>query len=166
MKPARIAVFLQLCLLAAIAAAQTPEQEIEAEAKKLFSTLFSKCGEDYFSKRTFRRKVSTAWVIGQYKDLAVQSRPVALSKADSLNGIQWKGSITFTASAGRVFPHATDVPKYSKEARTLDVWSEWKGPDLNSYAYYTITKRNGVVDITRKPPMEIAPVKCNEIPQG
>jgi hypothetical protein len=47
MKPARIALFLQLCLLAGIAAAVTPEQEIQAEAKKLLSTLFSKCGEDY-----------------------------------------------------------------------------------------------------------------------
>jgi hypothetical protein len=116
---------------------------------------------------TFRRKVCTAWVIAQYKDLAVLSRPVTLSKADALNGIQWKGSITFTASAGRVFLHDTDIPKFSAKARELDVWSQWKGPDLNSYAYYTIVKRSGVVDITRSPPnMDITPLKCNEIPKG
>jgi hypothetical protein len=114
MKPARIFLLsialLQLC---SPVAAATPEQEIEAEAKKLLSTLFSKCGEDHFSKRTFKRKVSSAWIVGQYKDLAVRSRPIALSKADSLNGIQWKGSIHFTASAGRVFPHDTDIPKWT-----------------------------------------------------
>src|SRR5918999_4167036 len=45
---------LQLLLLAGMVAAATPaEQEIEAEAQKLFPKIFSKCGEDYFSKRTF-----------------------------------------------------------------------------------------------------------------
>jgi hypothetical protein len=49
MKSARITLFLQLCLLASVVAAATPEQEMDAEAKKLFPTLFNKCGEDYFS---------------------------------------------------------------------------------------------------------------------
>ena len=130
------------------------------------SSAVPKTRNQFFTKRTFKRKRSNAWVIGQYKDLAVQSRPVALSKADSLNGIQWKGSITFTASAGRVFHHDTDIPKFSVGARNLDAWSEWKGPDFATWAYYTLTKKNGVVDITRKPPsMEATPVKCNEIPK-
>jgi hypothetical protein len=34
MKPAHIALILQLCLVACVAAAATPEQEMEAEAKK------------------------------------------------------------------------------------------------------------------------------------
>jgi hypothetical protein len=38
MKLARIALFLQLCLVAA-AAAQTPEQEMQAEAQKLLPIL-------------------------------------------------------------------------------------------------------------------------------
>jgi hypothetical protein len=60
-------VLLLSCLLAGIATAATPEQEMEAEAKKLLPTLFSKCGEDYFSKRTFKYRSGIAWVIGQYK---------------------------------------------------------------------------------------------------
>jgi hypothetical protein len=100
--------------------------------------------------------------VGQYKDLAVHSRFVPLSKAASLNGVQWKGSISSTASAGRVFPHDTDIPTYSATARKLDVWSEWKAPDLASY-FSSVEKRNGVINLTRKPPMQITPVKCNEI---
>jgi hypothetical protein len=95
-------------------------------------------------------------------DLQSQMRGGLHAKADSLNGVQWKGSISFTASAGRVFPHDTDIPKYSATARKLDVWSEWKAPDLASY-FYSIEKRNGVINLTRKPPMQITPVKCNEI---
>jgi hypothetical protein len=64
------------------------------------------------------------------------------------------------------FHHDTDIPKISAKARDLDKWTEWKGPDLATYAYYTIVKRNGVVDIARRPPMEITPIKCNEIPKG
>ena len=53
MRAARMALFLQLCLAAAVAA-QTPEQEMEAEARRLLPTFFTKCGDDYFSKQTFR----------------------------------------------------------------------------------------------------------------
>jgi hypothetical protein len=53
MRPARIALFVQLCFAVA-AAAQSPQQEMEAEAQKLMPKLFSKCGEDYYSKRTFK----------------------------------------------------------------------------------------------------------------
>ena len=42
MKPARIAFLLQLCLIACVAGVATPEQEMDAEAKKLFPTLFSR----------------------------------------------------------------------------------------------------------------------------
>jgi hypothetical protein len=50
MKPARIALFLQLCFLAGIAIGATPEQEMQAEAKKLLDTLFTKG----FCYKTFR----------------------------------------------------------------------------------------------------------------
>jgi hypothetical protein len=42
MRPARIAPFLQILLLAGIAAAATPEQEIHEEVQKLFPTIFTK----------------------------------------------------------------------------------------------------------------------------
>ena len=82
MRSARIALFLQLCLLAGIVAAQTPEQELQAEAQKLFPTVFTKCGEDYFSKRIFKYKSGTAYVISQYKELAAGVKSYPLSKLD------------------------------------------------------------------------------------
>jgi hypothetical protein len=48
---------------------------MEAEAKKLLPTLFSKCGEDYFSKRTFKYKSGTAYATGQYKGLTACAQP-------------------------------------------------------------------------------------------
>jgi hypothetical protein len=98
-------VLLPLCLLAcSTAAAQSPEQEMEAEAKKLLPTLFTKCGDDYFSKRTFQYRSGVAWVIGQYKGVAALVKSQTLSKTDQLNGVQWKGNIRFTAAAAREFP--------------------------------------------------------------
>jgi hypothetical protein len=64
-------VLLLSCLLASIAAAATPEQEMEAEAKKLIPTLFSKCGDDYFSKQTFKHRAGLPYVIRQYKDVTL-----------------------------------------------------------------------------------------------
>jgi hypothetical protein len=165
MKPAHMAVFLQLCLLAGIAAAQTPEQELQAEAQKLFPTVFTKCGEDYFSKRIFKFKSGTAYVISQYKELAAGVKSYPLSKPDALNGIQWKGVIQFTASAARDFPHGEQFLKQGLNPRQLDVWNEWKAPQMGPYTY-PLQKKNGVVTITRRPPMEITPIKCSEVPKG
>ena len=81
-------VLLLSCSLAGIAAAATPEQEMEAEAKKLLPTLFSKCGDDYFSKRTFNYKTGTAYIIGQYKELTPQVKSNPLNKTDPLNGVE------------------------------------------------------------------------------
>ena len=47
------------------AAAATVEQEIQAEGQKLIPRLFSKCGEDYVSKRTFHRETGDSYTITQ-----------------------------------------------------------------------------------------------------
>jgi hypothetical protein len=71
----KVLVLLQFLFLAGVAAAQPPEQKMEAETKKLLPTLFSKCGEDYFSKRTFKYKSGTAYATGQYKGLTACAQP-------------------------------------------------------------------------------------------
>jgi hypothetical protein len=164
--PARIALLLQLCLLAGIAAAQSPEQEMAAEAKKLLDTLFTKGGEHHFSKRIliFKYKTRTAYVIGQYKKLVAHAKLYPLSKADPLNGIEWKAVVQFTASVGREFPHGEQFVKRGLNPKKLDVWSEWKEPQLGPYAY-PIEKKNGVITIKRRPPMEITGINCNEAPR-
>jgi hypothetical protein len=164
MRPARMAAFLQVLLVAGIAVAATPEQEMHAEAKKLLDSLFTKCGEDHFSKRTFHYKSGTAWVISQYKELVAHAKLYPLSKADALNGIEWKAVVQFTASVGREFPHGEQFVKRGLNPKKLDMWSEWKEPNI-SFAY-PIEKKNGVVSIKRRPAMEITAIKCSEIPKG
>jgi hypothetical protein len=39
-----------LLLCPPLAMAATPEQELHAEAQKLFPTIFTKCGDDHFSR--------------------------------------------------------------------------------------------------------------------
>jgi hypothetical protein len=98
-------ILLQLCPLACLAAvAQSLDQEIEAEAHKLLPALFTKCGEDYFSKQTFRDNPDT-YIIGQFKELTTRVTPYPLTKVDPLNGIEWKGIIHFTATVMREFAH-------------------------------------------------------------
>jgi hypothetical protein len=105
MKLARLAFLLHVCLVACVATAATPEQEIHEEVQKLFPTIFTKCGDDYFSKQTLDITFGDAYFIGQYKDLAagIEVRPP--SKSDPLNHIQWRGVIRFTASRARSFAH-------------------------------------------------------------
>jgi hypothetical protein len=106
MKPARIALLLQLCLVACVAAAQSPEQEMEAKAREIFPLLFSKCGEDYYSKRTFKYRSGIAWVIGHYKGVTpVVKKQQSLTRKDKADGVEWRGNIRFDASAAREYLH-------------------------------------------------------------
>jgi hypothetical protein len=164
MKPAHIALFLQLLLAAGIATAATPEQEMAAEAQKLLDSLFTQCGDDHFSKRTFKYKSGTAWVIDQYKKLLAHAKLYPLSEADRLNGIEWKATVQFTASAGREYSHGEQLVKRGLNPKKLDTWSEWKKPQF-AFAY-PIEKKHGMVSITKRPAMEITGIKCSEIPKG
>jgi hypothetical protein len=129
MKPARIALFLQLCLVAGIAAA-TPEQEMQAEAQKLLPTLFSKCGEDYYSKRMFKHKQGMAYVIGQYRGLSTRTTRQTVHSRNAAKGVEWKGNIQFTANTSREFTHGMYASKGQRNPPELDIWSKWKLPNL------------------------------------
>jgi hypothetical protein len=158
-------VLLPLCLLAcSTAAAQSPEQEMEAEAKKLLPTLFTKSGEDYFSKRTFKYRSGVAYVIGQYKGVTARVQSQLVTRRDSQNGVQWKGNIRFTASTGREFPHGMQFVERGLNPQKLDPWSDWKPPNLAAYLFL-VEKRNGVISVKRRTPVEIAGMECATIPQ-
>jgi hypothetical protein len=106
MRPAHIALLLQLCLAAGIAAAATPKQELQEEARRLLPMLFSKCGEDYYSKKTFKYRSGIAWIIGHYTGLkpAVTRQHTLTRKAIS-EGVEWQDTIKFEASKAREDPH-------------------------------------------------------------
>ncbi len=124
---------LQLCLLAGIAAAATPEQEMEAEAKKLIPTLFSKCGDDYFSKQTFKHRAGMPYVVRQYKGLTPIVKTHALTKKDHQKNVEWKGHIRFSATKGREFARGEQFVLGGRRAQAPDTWTEWNNPNLAGY---------------------------------
>jgi hypothetical protein len=166
MKPALMTLFLPLCLAVA-AAAQTPEQEMHAEAQKLLPKLFSKCGEYYYSKRTFTYRSGIAWVVGQYKDMTPDvKRQRTLTRKAISEGVEWQGTITFESSEAREYPHGMQFPERGPNALNRnDTWSHWKSPNLAAYTFL-IEKRNGMISVKRRTPQELAAISCNEIPKG
>jgi hypothetical protein len=166
MKPARRAAFLPLLLVAGIATAATPEQEMEAEAKKLLPMLFSQCGEEYFSKRTFKYRSGIAWIIGQYKMVTpVVKRQQSLTRKAKAEGVEWQGAIQFEASSAREYPHGMQFPERGPNALNRnDTWSHWKPPNLAAYTFL-IEKKNGVISMKRRTPQELTAISCSEVPK-
>jgi hypothetical protein len=137
---------------------------MEAEAKKLLPTLFSKCGEDYFSKRTLKHRLGTAYVIGQYKGASARVTPEMVTKRDAAKGVEWKGNVQFTASTSHEFTHGMEA-KGQRNPPKLDTWSDWKPTNLTTY-YFLLGKRNGTISIKRRTPAGITPINCSEVPRG
>ena len=156
--------FLQLSLLAcAIASAQSPEQEMEVKVKEIFPLVFSKCGEDYFSKRTMQyRSGEGSYVIGQYKVVTPVIKTERLTSYDILNGVEWKGTVHFKAASAREYTHGQQFSP--GKAVKNDTWSEWKKPNLAAYTFL-IEKKGGVVTSKRRTPQHLNVIPCSEIPK-
>ena len=166
MQPSHVALFLPLCLVAAVAAAQSPEQELQAEAQKLLTSMFTRCGDDYFSKQGFDITYGDAYVIGQYKDLAHHAQISPPSQFDAMNKIQWKGVIRFTASRSRSFPHGPALVRRKRvPAQKIDAWGEWKKASLPDFTFH-VAKREGAINVVIPKKARILSIKCSEIPKG
>jgi hypothetical protein len=166
MKPACITLFLQILLVACIAAAATPEQELQAEAQKLLTTLFTKCGDDYFSKQGFDITYGDAYVIGQYKDFTPRIQISPPSQFDAKNKIQWKGVIRFTASRSRSFAHGPALVRRGRiPPHKADVWGEWGKPTLSDFTFH-VAKRDGAINVVIPRKARLSPISCSEIPKG
>jgi hypothetical protein len=165
MRPARLAAFLQVLLVAGIAAAATPEQEIHEEVQKLFPTIFTKCGDDHFSKQTLDFRYGDAYVIGQYKDLAASIEVRPPSQFDPKNNIQWRGVLRFTASRSRSFPHGQALMQLGHPRDKIDVWGDWKNAILSDYTFHVV-KKDGTIRVVKPRRPEISAIKCSEIPKG
>jgi hypothetical protein len=156
--------FLLLYPLASFAG--EAEQEMEAEAQKLLPQYFTKCGEDYFSKYpaftllSFGTKEQPkTYVIEQYKDLTVQAVLQPLSKADSLNGPEWKALAQFNAPVTREFKEmAGKPPKFA--------WSEWKDA-VGGFAVFSVRleKKQGHITMHKGLSRERSAIECTAIPR-
>jgi hypothetical protein len=137
---------------------------MEAEAQKLIPILFSKCGDEYFSKQTFKHRAGMPYVIRQYKGLIPIVKTHALTKRYQKN-VEWKGDIRFSATKGREFPHGEQFVLGGRRAAAPDTWTEWRNPNLAGYMFL-VEKKNGVISVQRRTSMEITPVPCSEVPKG
>lgn len=150
-------ILLQLC---PSAAAQTFEQEMEAEAKKIFPTIFTKCGDSYFSKRIYRFPSGEAYVIAQHKDITPRYNKYSPSK-----NWEWKGTVRFQPALQREFPHGEALMKRHLRHGKLDAWSEWKKPPMSSYVYEMV-KKNGVITVIPPANVHMTSITCAEVPPG
>jgi hypothetical protein len=160
--------FLQLSLLACTtASALSAEQEMEAKAREIMPLVFSKCGEDYFSKRTMSyRSGGESYVLAHYKVLTYQIKPQRLLTTDPANGVEWKAIVQFKAVSAREYTHGMQFSTggLNPKAPQNDTWSDWKKPNLAAYTFY-IEKRNVVVNSKRRTPQYLNPVPCSETPK-
>jgi hypothetical protein len=150
---------LILLLLSAAFAAVIPEPEMEAEAKKIFPTIFTKCGDSYFSKRIFRFPSGETYIIAEHKDIAYQYGKYSASK-----NWEWKGTVRFQPTLQREYAHGEQLLKRHLRHGRLDAWGEWKKPPMSSYVY-EIVKKNGVVSVIPPANMHMAPITCGEVPR-
>jgi hypothetical protein len=136
------AILLGTTILAAPVRAGAPslDQEAEVEAHKYLRTIFTQCGDDYFSKqvipqppnvfareKTARKSVPEAYTIEQYHQFTTSITPKPLTTADTLNGIEWHGTIDVSAAAKREFSHGQ-----SALLAKPDVWTDWQAMKTNA----------------------------------
>jgi len=96
-----IAGIIAWSILGSIAFKFTPEGRARATAFNKLEQHFRKCGSSWVTFNPNNRGNFDPWDYTELKDLQVRSRTLAVSDPDRLNGIQWMGRVTFTATALR-----------------------------------------------------------------
>jgi hypothetical protein len=143
------AVLLETTILMASvrAGAASLEQEAEAAVQTFLHAAFTRCGTDYFSKRTmfdyFSRRIipdqPRAYMIEQYHEFTTALTPQPLTPADTQNGIEWQGWLRVNASAKRQFTSSASVG-ISRPA----TWTAWQAmlPNVSGLSFL-VEKRQG-----------------------
>ena len=119
--------------------AATSEEELAAEALKIQAHYFTHCGDDWYAqfpsqsvgggyvqvteKHYQRRPAQQSAVFRQYKDLTMAVRLEDLSYADQLNGIAWRGVVSFHASVQREFNALAGTGPFHNDPQG---WSAWR----------------------------------------
>ena len=106
--------------LASIDVALRTESDPRKIADLIWSTVFLRCGESYFSLQ----EDSHTAVLTEYKRPTFSLVPQKVSPADSLNGVQWAGVAKMRPIAARRIDLGYD--------NSAPGWSEWIGPDVIS----------------------------------
>jgi hypothetical protein len=105
-------------------------------AKADFNKHWQKCGDSYYAE--YSEKNPNRFILNFYEQKGVKE-PIIKFKttpnfADNLNGLEWKGTVIFTADAFRHYQH---------EEWGSDGWSPWS-EEPRGFWNYSIERTNGV----------------------
>jgi len=100
----------------------TPEQEAVALAEKKFSETWAQVGDSWFIFHQWR---AAEWMgyeskVIQIRGVTFQGRSEAVSEADTLNGVKWKGAVQVYFNVFR------DYELEEHPTRPARQWSEWR----------------------------------------
>jgi len=118
------------------------DQEAGALAEKAFSETWTQVGDSWFIFHQWR--IQDRFKFIQIKGVTFQVRSKALSEADTLNGLQWKGDVEVFIRIQRDYNLEDNLEK--PRARQ---WSDWSdAPDGRlvvgqNYAIYNLERKNG-----------------------
>jgi hypothetical protein len=92
------------------------EREAKAQAEQFYGRYVTLCGKDAYRRHWVSDKGQ--WVEGgtQFRNWTFVVEPREVTPADRLNGVEWKGWVTFQAQAFR--------PYTAKDRRWLDEWRD------------------------------------------
>ena len=75
------------------------DAEAQKQAQQFVEAQLTKCGDSYYGVR----KLANDSGLYQFKNPKVSVKSQELTQADKLNGIEWKGSSTFSAETWRLY---------------------------------------------------------------
>ena len=96
--------------------------EAKQHAQVLVDKKYKRCGDSTYSR--YNKTALGTYKLKEYKDFAWKLEPKELTKADQLNGVEFRGIINYSYSAVRASYH------YGPALRDLvfhppDCWSKW-----------------------------------------
>lgn len=138
--------------------ASSGKSEAQREAEKFWATQVTKCGDSHFRKEVLLKKDDYA-LLYEMKGPTVLVDANKVTEADRLNGIEWKGSTTFSPKASRV---------WGQESGSWFPWKKGAGnvPELT----YGMRKVKSVWSIdterhwSREETSKYVPVDCSQLP--
>lgn len=126
------------------------DKEAHEQALKYVEAQLTKCGDSYYGIR----KIARDGNLYQFKNPKVTVTSEQLTQADKLNGIEWKGSLYFSAEAWRNY--------YDGQ------WSEWRQNFMGVTAGLSgsLVKKNGEWQVAKGlKPDSFERIDCSNIPR-
>lgn len=131
-----------------------------AQAQAAFEQLYLKRDDSYVT--LIVGSDGTAQRYEQYKDVTSQISADALTEADKLNGVVWRGRANFSAKAHRTLklaPNQTDAGQNQQ-------WDDWLSPPTGIFAQMVMVKRKGTWQVQRSTSVPDYRRKPSDLPGG